>query len=404
MKIQDFTIADVAAANGLEVINPSKGTCVCPFCGDRRGKFAYAVDTGRGKENVFNCFKCGAKGNHFELHKLLNPNPEFLGPDGGRAIARDIRRLMGKEEFESQRGDFVSKAPVYQEAERASDAAINRFYQHMLMACTLERRHKEDLLKRGLTEAQIEEFGFRSVPRDTRGLMRYLVKKKGLNPEGVPGTYINKWGDWDLAVPKKPREEGGGYAPKGGYFCLQKDLERHLIGGMQIRLDDPGDGAKYVWLSSAGRNKGTGSGAQTTFLEGEEDRCVIVTEGILKAAVIWHLLDKRVSVAGLPGVTIQKGLAPYLDRCGSNAFAFAAFDMDRYENPKVMEAQGKLCALIRSYGIGVHELKWGMKDGGWDGKDKGLDDFLLGYRDRKKFADWLIAKTNEDLALKAIIL
>ena len=78
------------------------------------------------------------------------------------------------------------------------------------------------------------------------------------------------------------------------------------IAGFQIRLDEPLDDRKYLWLSSTNRNRGTGSRSPVTFMGDPYDRTVRVTEGILKATVAHSL--SGYSFLGTPGVNQYKEL------------------------------------------------------------------------------------------------
>ena len=391
----EISIADVIAVNGVEVLNPQKGTCVCPFCGDSRGKFAFSAS-----KNVFNCFRCGEHGGMFELHKRLNPLPEFAGADGNKAVAKHLRDLMGGESYTVKRTEFLKQVVndrAKDEAKRKSDDEISVVYRHLLSSLRLKDAHREDLKRRGLTEEQIKAFGFCSVPSDTQKLCSILLKK-GLQLEGIPGFYQQKNGAWNMAVPR-----GEGYVPKSGYFCPALDEEGRVV-GMQIRVDDPGEsGAKYVWFSSAERKLGTPSGALATCLPGENEKCLVITEGILKATIVWYLLQKKVTVIGIPGVNNRKSVIPYIEQ-REKAFACVAFDMDRFVNEKVMTAEESLVSMLHSYNIDTHSLTWDIdKNGVWKEQEKGLDDFLAGNPTvRAPFLRHLFSLTRENLLMKQI--
>lgn len=70
-----FSIADVAHLPGLlELKNNSSNPetyCVCPFCGNRKGKFSYIVKKGD-KENMYHCWSCGESGSAVELYMKLS--------------------------------------------------------------------------------------------------------------------------------------------------------------------------------------------------------------------------------------------------------------------------------------------------------------------------------------------
>ncbi len=70
-----FSIADVAHLLGLSELknNPHNPEtyCVCPFCGNTKGKFSYIVKKGN-KENMYHCWSCGELGSAVELYMKLS--------------------------------------------------------------------------------------------------------------------------------------------------------------------------------------------------------------------------------------------------------------------------------------------------------------------------------------------
>ncbi len=78
--------------------------------------------------------------------------------------------------------------------------AIHQTYAALLSMLTLNSAHREHLRAvRGLTDEQIEGFGFKSTPssRVCRTLTERLVKQ-GCTVKGVPGFYINDYGKWTI--------------------------------------------------------------------------------------------------------------------------------------------------------------------------------------------------------------
>ena len=71
----DFNIQQVAEINSLQRIDrkgvgANRTPYICPFCGDKKGRFTISVTAGRG--NVYKCFHCDAAGGMIKLHKELN--------------------------------------------------------------------------------------------------------------------------------------------------------------------------------------------------------------------------------------------------------------------------------------------------------------------------------------------
>jgi hypothetical protein len=393
-----FNIEDVARIHGIQLLKPIKNGeafAVCPFCGNTKGKFSYVIQKGN-KENYYNCFSCGAHGGAISLHIALS-NEDYSGADGKKRAARDIfQAINGNTSFEENHKKVSENMEYTDEAEKLSDEKISKVYYALLKELKLKDKHKADLLKRGLTEKDVERYRFKSTPDgDERFAVCRRLIRQGLSLEGVPGFYINRRGSWDMKI------------PGSGYLCPVFDGEKNLIIGFQIRVDEPKDGGKYLWFSSSGKQKGCSSGAVPTLLPGKCSDKVIITEGILKATVVYSLLKGEISVIGVPGVKSIKGIDDYLSRFDTaRTLIFESYDMDKamkskdehekQKTERLAEDTRKLLQKIEELGFMSHSLKWDYdKDGLWKGTFKGLDDFLLDYKDRDVFVRYLSKKQEE---------
>lgn len=419
-----FCIEDVVRLNHLDV--KKKGTeyyFTCPVCGEN-GACSYNPI-----KNKWHDWKCDAGGGPIDLFIALTKDPEkkavYEGSDGIKAAARDI--------FKALEGDYhvpaVNTKPLVKKTvpKKASDEHCSRVYTALLQECTLEKAHFQKLLKRGLSTEQISKYMFNSVPKDTKGVSRSLIKK-GYVLKGVPGFYLNK-GEWDLKIPYNHRL----HKRETGTLCPVFDGERNLLLGFQINVDKPYDWdtltddlkkeyIKYVWLSSKDLQMGVTSGSMATFLPGKADTsAVIVTEGILKATVIYCLLGEQVSVIGIPGVKLFKSAIPYIERFKRQIYVFDAYDMDK-ELPRdriylkesreedlsddemhflrkvrnLADSDLNMRAMFLDRGIRVHTLKWDIGgDGIWNGNYKGLDDFLNDYPKKDRFLGFILKKAQD---------
>ncbi len=421
-----FNIADVARIHGLDILRETGGEtqCVCPFCGDKRGKFSYILNKG-GKENMYHCFKCGASGTAVDLHIELSDRNFDMEDDRYKAAIKDIFEAINGDtalmSYHSRTKELIASAPL--ETQRASDRVISETYYALLRLCKLNPEHKKDLIRRGLDEVSIKRFRFKSTPKDPKEVCRILIAR-GYTLEGVPGFYLDDENHWTFSI------------AGGGYFCPSFDAETNYITGFQIRVDNPKRDAKYLWFSSAGKNKGVTSGSRATYLIGREDKCVLVTEGILKATVIYTLLNGSITVIGVPGISNLKCLDPYLSKY-SSACIVEAFDMDKMitedmkdllektlsharkkgiapENVQEEECKSvvktlriensskKLCEKVSQLGFSVHRLTWDTDSSRkfWNGKYKGLDDFLCEYDKPEVFTAYVVKKARNLLALR----
>lgn len=276
--------------------------------------------------------------------------------------------------------------------------ARNRVYTRLLELLSLTDNHRKNLLERGLTNEQIDAWQFRSTPvYGTENLARKLTAE-GYSLSGVPGFFFNDRKNWDAAF----------YRGNRGFLCPAYSTERK-IAGFQIRLDEPIDGRKYLWLSSANKNRGTGSKSPATFLGNPYDKTVRVTEGILKP-MIAHSLS-GFSFLGTPGVSQYKELAKALAVLKQNGLEEVQeyYDMDKYLDIRCDGYKRETCASCGQWTMGqdcgicerkqnkrdqiregcnrLYEVCEGLKlrcvrkkwdvdeDGVWAGRSKGIDDY-----------------------------
>ena len=140
--------------------------------------------------------------------------------------------------------------------------------------------------------------------------------------------------------------------------------------GFQIRLDHPIEDKKYIWFSSSNQFRGASIGGPVHFIGNPADQTVYVTEGALKANIA-HSLSGRTFLA-VAGVTHYEALRPAFAQLRENGTTdiIEAYDMDKETNPHVQRACMNMIRIANEYGFQVHRLKW-------DGRFKGIDDWLL---------------------------
>lgn len=355
-----------------EGINPSRNfRCLNPNHDDAHGDMSYHRPS-----NTCVCH-CGA---HYDTFDLIGI--EYGLTDFNEKFERgcEIFGLLGKSDSDENLKipvNWRESVPEYKLPERASDEQCSMAYFAVTKSkhAKLKDEHKADLLRRGFTEDDIKRFRFCSAPdskKTAKQIASDVVEKKGFILNKVPGFYLEQ--SWNMVSDTK------------GYYIPVFQGEKNQILGFLIHADDPTKKGKYVYFSSPNKECGASSGAIPTILPGKDDRIWIVTEGVLKALCIYCLLDKEVSVIGVPGVGTLGGLNSYLDeRQGADLFFFEAYDMDKIDkNKAVKQAQEKLIDSITKRGFGCHTLTWDMCDGKWQGNLKGLDDFLLDYTKSNK--------------------
>lgn len=338
MKAKPFTITDVGILLGIQRLpggDADSYHVVCPFCGDERGKCNFRVIKDGEIVNVYHCFHCGAGGNMLTLYADLN------GIYGENRYQRAYWKIqeelpLGYQESKMRQKKTIERKERSKElcAEPADYERRDVAYRKLAQLLKLSDAHKKDLKRRGLTEDEIsrmEKIGYRSTcPRDSVAVARKLMKA-GCKLEGVPGFFVNRSGDWEIAFYKK----------NSGYLCPVWSVDGRLI-AFQIRLDIPYAKRKYVWLSSAKLKKGCSPGSPVS-ISGDDIRRVYVTEGILKAEVTHQRTGQ--TYIGNPGVMNYKELERVLLQLKKQGLreVVEANDMDKFMRIDCHEDYGNVC-------------------------------------------------------------
>ncbi len=311
----------------------------------------------------------------------------YTANDGGwRKVTADADRGMDAAESVTAYAD-TSKEPETQpsyitlqqdveipQAERASDQQVHQTYSLLLGMLNLTPAHRAHLKseKRGLTDSQIERFGFKSTPPVflCRSLAERLLKQ-GCILEGVPGFYLHEKGYWTVR-----------FSSRASGILIPAIGIDGLIRGMQILLDtpfrdrdDPPEkaGTKYIWLSSASKNRGITSGSPVHFAGNPFSRTVYVTEGLLKADIAHCLTDRSfVAVAGANNVKPLEPLFALMAQSGTE-LVVEAYDMDKCSNAMTARGSSQVCRMAEKYGMESRRLTWNPNY-------KGIDDWQLALR------------------------
>lgn len=235
-------------------------------------------------------------------------------------------------------------------APRAEPEKLDRAYRALLEALTLSERHLSELVRRGLDGEWIEARGYRTLPEGDRRRIAAEVKRLA-DLRGVPGFW-RKDGLWHVAGP-------------AGILLPVRDLGGRIV-GFQVKKDDP-DGGKYCWLSSRSRG-GASPGTPVHVIRRPGVETVLVVEGVLKAEVVAYFL-RRVSVVGVPGVSVWRPALPVIHGLGKRK-VLIAYDADLWENEAVRRERDRLARALGLNGYRVALMVWDERLG------KGLDDVL----------------------------
>lgn len=366
-----FGIRDVAELVGIRIRRPSgRGFYAdCPFCGDKRGKLHLNTEF-----DGWKCNHCGERGGMLNLYcRLRNV--------GNSEAYRQICDALMTGEYYSVDYQPSTKPERMQEqpdqSDKADIAVIDKTFTALLSMLTLTKEHREHLrTKRGLTDEQIESLGYKSTPPFymCRPLTKRLLEK-GCTVKGVPGFYIGKDGEWTVRF----------NSVTAGFLIPARGIDGR-IQGCQIRLDVPlknddddsdKDGAKYIWLSSAGKPKGTSSGSPVFFFGNPCTRTVYITEGGLKAGIAHCLMNRTfAATAGANNMASLKELFQILSANGTEVI-MEAEDMDKYRNSAVNNGASQIYLLAKKHGMECRRLTWNPNY-------KGIDDWQLALKRQKE--------------------
>ena len=175
------------------------------------------------------------------------------GFQGSKAeIVYEIKKELGITENSYYRFSKKTDKQVEKMLPRVDFERMKRLdtvYRAFLNKLFLARIHKPDLYARGLSDEDMERFGFKSVPLfGYKALCRELLAEN-ISLENIGGFYLDN-GKWTINLNPKMT---GYMIPVYNYFGY--------IEGIQIRLDRPFGKTKYLWFSSNGLDHGTSTAA-----------------------------------------------------------------------------------------------------------------------------------------------
>lgn len=334
----------------------------CPICGDKRGKMNVNF-----AKNVWHCNYCDEGGGMLALYAKVY---EISTSDAYREICEALQTGDPAPAYEVKQPEPKEKTQEVPQSERVSIQEVHQTLSLLFSMLSLSDAHRKHLrLKRGLTDTQIDELGYKSTPPPylCRSYTERLLKQ-GCAIQGVPGFYLNEGDKWTVKF----------YKRTAGIIIPVHGIDG-LIRGAQIRLDvpiknkdDPPDkeGTKYIWLSSSNKKMGITSGSPIHFIGNPFSRVVYVTEGYLKADVSHYLMNRSfAATAGANNVSQLGPLFAFLSQNGTEVIVEAE-DMDKFRNDKVTRGASKIYLMARQYGMECRRLTWNPNY-------KGIDDWQL---------------------------
>lgn len=387
-----FTMEQVVELLQLQVRHrrPVSIDVDCPFCG-RRGKMNINL-----QKQTYRCNYCddGTKSSPSSGGMLKL----YAGLHGGLSLSDAYREICGLLHVGGYQATQNPRQTVpairqekLQEIPQAALAPIevrHKTYSVLFSLLALSPAHRENLLRRGLTEKDIQRYGYKSAPVLGFTKLAAAVLERGCTVEGVPGFYVNGHGEWTINF----------HARSPGFLVPVLDTEGR-IQGAQIRLDHPMNKRKYIWLSSSERNLGVSSGSPVHFVGNPHAKTVIFTEGGLKGTVA-HCLTGETFLcnAGASQSSNLIALLPVLKERGVKEIQ-AAYDMDLKTNEHVR--RGCLQVLRAATELGLRARR---KE--WDAINKGIDDNAWAKKLRQMLCDRIASQwpQNAEPTLKKRLL
>lgn len=328
----------------LPAENARRSKYPCVFCNDqsRHMSIDFINDT-------FLCYRCGSHGGMLDLFRQVY-GTSMDNRETTELIKQKLGLLTGYSSAAppavSERMQITCRDEDNPTTSR-SDEELDRVYRAFLDELSLSHNHKASLIARGLTQSEIIQDGYKTAPRgDYQGIAAKLLAK-GLTLDSVPGFFtVKRTGKWSVFI------------PADGFFVPIRNLSGQIT-GMQIRLDRPIKGCKYVWLSSNRFRgyrllNGTKVRVELHYVGNFQGGILGLTEGGLKANVTHHLYHR------LPGITQDLSLIAYqgvgalanlesvvgkLSGCGFSHI-MEMNDRDKLENDGVRVATGRLYSMV----------------------------------------------------------
>ena len=325
--------------------NETIGYC-CPYCGSgTHGRNSTGAAVYYENTNKFFCHACGKGGGTIDAYRAKYKCDYRTAFNAlAQRLGIKVDKTTGKISPSRAAVEKPVAATVPEPEKKAPAWLLDKAYRLLLESLTLSDKHRENLLKRGLTDEMIKKGMYKTNVRLTPDDVERIFK--GIDLSLVPGFYKkrNRWA----------------YAFYGDGILIPIFSVSGLIVGIQIRRDEV-EGKKirnkYIFLSS---NKEGGAKAETftSFVnrKGNDVSEVILTEGPLKGSIINFLTG--VPVIAIPGVTSQKYLIPELSELKKQG-------LKKVVKGALTEVKKKLTLL---------EIPYVLRT--WDDSYKGYDDFL----------------------------
>jgi hypothetical protein len=241
--------------------------------------------------------------------------------------------------------------------ERADADTLHQIYGALLAALPLSTAHRDNLRRRMLRDAEIDQRGYGTLP----------VRGRAAVARGLQ----DRFGDVVLRVPGVIVRDGqrGPYltlAGAAGLVVPVRDPQGRVV-AVKVRRDNS-DGSRYSCLSSAKYGgPGPGSSAHVPLGVQAPAEVLRVTEGELKADL--STLLSSLPTISAPGATNWRLSLDTIKALQAKTVRLA-FDADARAKRPVAQALLACAGALAAEGLAVELERWDISDG------KGLDDLL----------------------------
>jgi hypothetical protein len=248
-------------------------------------------------------------------------------------------------------------APLAAAHEKADKETLNAVYSALLASLTLSKAHREKLHHRGLSDANIDERHYRTLPLQGRARLAKKLREQ--------------FGDVALSVPGIAQKQGenGPYltvAGAAGLLIPIRSVSSRIV-ALMVRRDEQDGAGKYTYLSSA-KYGGPSPGSPVHVPIGVTGPCetLRITEGALKSDIATSL--SNTPTIGIPGASIWRVALEIVKQLGATRILLA-LDVDASHNSNVGRALAQLAEAITSIGYEIAMETWPVQH-------KGIDDAL----------------------------
>ena len=300
-------------------------------------------------KNVFCCPRCNFSGGVLDLYSYY---ANISRDKAMKSIAEKLHISENNQERKIK--NIENKIPEIKEYPLADVDMRDATYRALLNKLSLASDHKENLLKRGLSEQAIIEKCYRTTPVVGWQIIARQLQDDGLYMSGIPGFYRDENGKWNFAEVKR------------GILIPVRDIQGR-IQGLQVRRDNI-ERRKFRWISSTERKDGC-KAEGWTHLAGEIREEILLIEGPMKADVVHYLTGLTVlSVPGVNSLTQLRTTLSELITLGVKRI-MTAFDMDMLKNYHVQNGYRTLLWMLDGMGLEFGTYLWNPYY-------NGLDDFI----------------------------